>query len=283
MRRIQLRRFSRLMCSVFATGLGFSTMAARAADRPVPAPTAPILTQPSGWQFQATAYGWATALTGESGVRNLPPVSIDMRFGDLLEKLNGAVMGSFLAKNENWMILTDLIWAQISADALVKPPGARRPVLAAVLPGTRVEFEMRQLVASAIAGYRMPFTSSDFDLYATAGIRYQRITGKIEATPGLIPVTISNSSVEHWADPIIGLAATWRINDRWFVNALADVGGFGVGSRFTTQGFASVGYRWTESISTALGYRAIYTDYRNDGFNYRATQHGVFSSIAYHF
>lgn len=75
-------------------------------------------------------------------------------------------------------------------------------------------------------------------------------------------MTVSNRSVEQWADPIIGLA---------------------VGSRFTTQGFASVGYRWTESISTALGYRAVYTDYRNEGFSYRATQRGVFSSIAYHF
>ncbi|WP_280141790.1 hypothetical protein [Bosea sp. OK403] len=42
-------------------------------------------------------------------------------------------------------------------------------------------------------------------------------------------------------------------------------------------------YRWAESISTALGYRASYTDYRNDGFTYRATQHGAFSSIACHF
>lgn len=283
MRRIvKSRRARPVISGVVALGMGLPATAAWAADRPAPTLPAPSA-QPSGWQFQATAYGWATALKGESGVRNLPPVSIDLSFVDLLKNLDGAVMGAFLAKNDNWMILTDLTWAQISADALVKPPGIRRPTLAAILPGTRVEFEMRQLMASAIAGYHLPLASSDFDLYATAGIRYQRMTGKIEATPGLIPVTISNSSIEQWADPIIGLAATWRINDRWFANAIADVGGFGVGSRFTTQGFASVGYRWTEAISTALGYRAIYTDYRNDGFSYRATQHGVFSSIAYHF
>jgi hypothetical protein len=281
MRRITRQALPIIRC-VVALGIALPATGARAADRPPPALSA-SLARPLGWQFQATVYGWATALTGESGVRNLPPVSIDMSFGDLLEKLNGAVMGAFLANNDNWMILTDLIWAQISADALVKPPGVRRSTLAALVPGTRVEFEMRQLMASAIVGYRLPLVRSDFNLYATAGIRYQRMTGKIEAAPGLIPVTVSNSSVEQWADPIIGLAATWRINERWFVNALADVGGFGVGSRFTTQGFAAVGYRWTESISTALGYRAIYTDYRKEGFTYRATQHGVFSSIAYHF
>lgn len=81
------------------------------------------------------------------------PVSIDMSFGDLLEKLNDAVMGSFLAKNDNWLLLTDLTWAQISADAVAKAPGIRRPTPVTLLPGVRVEFEMRQLMASAIAGY----------------------------------------------------------------------------------------------------------------------------------
>lgn len=40
--------------------------------------------------------------------------------------------------------------------------------------------------------------------------------------------------------------------------------------------------RRTDFISTALG-PGIYTDNRNNGFTYRTTQHGVFSSIAYHF
>jgi hypothetical protein len=48
-----------------------------------------------------------------------------------------------------------------------------------------------------------------------------------------------------------------RITGRWFVNALADIGGFGVGSEFTAQGLAPIGYKRTESLSTALGYRAI--------------------------
>jgi hypothetical protein len=270
------------MCrSVAALGIALASTAAIAADLPPAA--APVLQPPSIWQFQATGYGWATALNGETGVRNLPPVSVDLTYGDLLKKLNGAVMGSFLARNGEWMILTDLVWAALSDDAVVKLPGIRHPTLAAIAPGTRVDFEMRQLIASAIAGYRLPVGGNDIELYATAGVRYQRMTAEIEAMPGLIPVTLSRRSVENWADPIIGIAATWHINDRWFANIMADVGGFGVGSKFTTQGFVSVGYRWTDSISTALGYRAIYTDYRNDGFTYRATQHGVFSSIAYHF
>jgi hypothetical protein len=253
--------------------------AARGADYPVLAAPPP----PSAWKFQATGYGWATAINGETGVRNLPPVDVNLDFPDVLRHLEGAFMGSFLARNGEWMVLTDLVWAKLSDDVLVKPPGFRRPVLAALLPGTQVELGLRQLIASGIVGYRLPFVSPEVELYATAGVRYQRLAAQIKATPGLIPITVSRGGIEDWADPIVGVALNWRLNERWFVNALADIGGFGVGSQFTAQGFASIGYKWTPSISTAVGYRAIYTDYRDGGFLYSTTQHGLFSSLAYHF
>jgi hypothetical protein len=253
---------------------------ALAADYPVLAAPPP---PPSAWQFQAIGYGWATAINGEVGVRNLPPVDANIDFRDVLRHLDGVFMGSFLAKNGEWMVMTDLVWAKLSDNALVKPPGNRRPVLVALLPGTYVELELRQLIGSGIAGYRLPFVSPDLELYATAGVRYQRLTPQLKATPGLVPITISRGRVEDWADPIVGVAAHWRITDRWFVNALADVGGFGVGSQFTAQGFASIGYQWTPSVSTSIGYRAIYTDYRDGGFLYNTTQHGLYSSLAYHF
>jgi hypothetical protein len=260
--------------------LGLTGTAAHGADYPVlRGHSSPL----SAWQFQATAYGWATAINGEVGVRNLPPVDVNVDFLDVLKRLDGAFMGSFLAKNGEWMVMTDLVWAKLSDDALVKLPGTRRPVLAALLPGTHVELGLRQLIASSIVGYRLPFVSPDVELYATAGVRYQRLTAQLKATPGLIPITISRGGVEDWADPIVGLAFNWRITDRWFANALADIGGFGVGSEFTAQGFANIGYKWTPSISTSIGYRAISTDYRDGGFRYSTTQHGLYSSLAYHF
>ncbi|WP_131856934.1 hypothetical protein [Bosea sp. BK604] len=272
----------RTWLSCLVAPLALAATAAAGADLP-PVPVMVQQPLPSAWQFQLTGYGWATAINGQVGVRNLPPVNVNVTFADILQNLNGAVMGSFLAKKDDWLILTDLVWAALSDDATVRLPGTRHPTLAAISPGTKVDFKLRQLIGSALVGYRLPFGTPDLDIYATAGVRYQRLTAELDVFPGLIPVGLSRRSIEQWVDPTVGVSMTWRINDRWFVNALADVGGFGVGSRFTTQGFASVGYRWSESLSTALGYRAIYTDYRNDGFTYRATEHGVFSSIAYHF
>lgn len=167
------RRLTALALATFVL-LGGAT-AARAADEP-----APVRATTPAWRFQATAYGWATALDGEVGVRNLPPVDVNLDFLDVLKRLDGALMGSVLATNGEWLILTDLVWAKLSDDALVKPPGTRRPALATLLPGTQVEFDMRQLIASGVLGYRLPTVSPDLELYATAGLRYQRLTAQLK-------------------------------------------------------------------------------------------------------
>jgi len=244
------------------------------ADLPSAPTSGPAVTPmpPVGWTFQATLYGWATALNGDIGVKHLPPANVDVSAWDAITHLDGAVMGSFLAKNGDWTILTDLVWAQISDKA-----GVGRNV-------AQADFSETQIVASALVGYRLPIgLPENVELSGTVGLRYQHLSADIGISPSLVPITISREGTQDWVDPTIGLSLQYKINDRWFLNALADVGGFGVGSKFTAQGFASVGYMWTPSVSTALGYRAIYTDYENDGFVYNTTQHGVFTSIAYHF
>ena len=68
-------------------------------------------------------------------------------------------MGSFLAKNGEWMVMTDLVWAKLSDNALVKRAGQRRRCWRRFCLATYVELELRQLIASGIAGYRLPFVS----------------------------------------------------------------------------------------------------------------------------
>ncbi len=112
--------------TVFAasiTSLLVAIVPVNAADMPVPAYKAPpVVVEPSsGWTYQATAYGWATAINGETGVRNLPPVDVDVSAWDALTHLDGALMGSFLAKNDKWLILTDLIYANLSDRRHLRP------------------------------------------------------------------------------------------------------------------------------------------------------------------
>jgi hypothetical protein len=226
---------------------------------------------PNVWKFQVTMYGWATALNGDVGIRSLPPVKVNESFGDIFQNLDGAFMGSFYASNGTWSVITDLIWAKIGADATIGPFGGR------------AKFKQTQTIASGAVGYRLPFGPPNLDISATAGVRYNHLTADVEVSPAIIPITATRDASKSWLDPVVGLSMHYDINDRWFVNALADVGGFNVGSKITAQGFGAVGYRWTKNISSAIGYRVIYTDYEDNGFTYNITQHGLFSSLGISF
>ncbi len=230
----------------------------------------------SGWEFQATAYLWATALNGSVRVRNLPSADVNVDFSDILENLDGAFMGSFLAKHGNWMVLGDLVYADLSDSTRLSV--ARSPTL---------KYSQTLLIASAIGGYRLPIANQDIDLSVTAGLRYQRLTAKTSLTSGTFPVSVQSDTTRDWTDPIVGLSLQYEFNDRWFVNGIADVGGFGVGSQFTSQGFLAAGYNWSSHISTAIGYRALYTDYQSGSgsntFDYETTIHGPFMSLGVRF
>lgn len=224
------------------------------------------------WKYQITGYGWLAGVKGDIGILGLPSADVDVAPIDVLKDLNGALSGSLLASNGTWMVFTDILWAQISDDTSVT-----------LSDGTLdVGFQQSQWLVSGVAGHAIPLDVPGLELYATAGARYQYLKATLNIDPARF-AGISRSGSKGWVDPIIGLAFHYDINDRWFLNGMGDIGGFGVGSDFTAQGFAAVGYNWTQNISTAVGYRAIYTDYDSGGFVYNVTQHGLYSSIAYHF
>jgi hypothetical protein len=226
----------------------------------------------STWKYQITAYGWATSIDGRVGVAGLPPSPVHMPFSRILSHLDGALMSSIYATNGSWSLLGDVMWAKLSAKTNLND-----------LPNTLVEAAQKQLTASAFLGYRLPIGGSDLDVSAMVGLRYNRLTVDLNVQPGFLPLAFGRTWVKSWYDPIIGVTARYRINRDWFLTLIADLGGFGAGSRLTAQGFAAIGYNWNEQWSSSIGYRALYTDYRSNGFVYRVTQHGPIMTLAYRF
>lgn len=263
-------RYIRLSALLAVALFGTAAYAADIAKAPPPLPvvqTAPV------WEFQATLYGWATGMNGDVGVRGLPPASVDLSAYDALSNLDGAVMGAFSAKKGDWSFLFDVVYASLSDGVTLGPLG-----------GSTANLGIKQTIFSGLVGYKLPLNLPEHvDLSGTAGFRYQHLTGDFSFNNALVPIAANTEGTQDWIDPTVGLMLNYAINDKWFINAIADVGGFGVGSKITAQGFASLGYMWSPSISTAIGYRAIYTDYSNDGFVYNVTQHGAFVSLGYHF
>lgn len=248
---------------------------ASAADLPTAKgePAAPVApAPPDAWRYQFTLYGWATALNGKIGVRDLPPANVNLSFADMLKNLDGALMGAFTAQNDTWMVLGDLVASKLSADKTFRDG-----------QGDTLKLEQSMVIASGYLGYRLPVGTPSLDIRALAGLRYTSLDATATFYPRLLPISVERSGDESWVDPLVGVSVHYDITDRWFINAVGDVGGFNVGSRLSAQGFVAVGYKWTQNISTSIGYRALYMDYRNNGFVYDATMHGVFVGLGIHF
>ena len=236
-----------------------------ATSAPAPAPS------PSAWTYEATIYGWAAGLSGDMGVGRFPPASVDLSFSDILRHLDGVFMGAFTARNDSYILGADYVWVKLSASktfGLVTPPA---------YGGLSVDLGLSEGVGTVFAGYRIPIGSPNLTLYGTLGARIFDLSGSLAlaAAPLGFPLERSASGNQTWADPVVGVIGRYRIDERWFLNGEADVGGWS-GSA-TAQGFASIGYNWSKTVSTSLGYRVLYADYNNGastGFRYRATMNG---------
>lgn len=274
---------ARRLASLPAAGAVAAVLAACAIAGPAGAadPVAPPDPQTaaapaSDWRFQATLYGWLTAVNGDLGIRRLPTVPVDASLSDVLQNLDGAVMGTFTASNDNWLFLADLVLARLSQKEKV-----------GLLGRSKLNAELSEVVATGAVGYWLPLGIRNLDVAVTGGVRYVNLSTDVTLRPVRLAKR-SASGTESWVDPTVGFAAHWAIDEKWFVNAMADVGGFGLGSELSSNGYLGVGYMWTPSVSTALGYRYLYEDYKNDGsngksFRYDTTTHGPTLSLAWHF
>ena len=152
-------------------------------------------------------------------------------------------------------------------------------------------------IATAFAGYRLPIGTPNLNLYGTLGARYQDLSATVSLShtfPGRLifqqptGFTVTSNGGVGWVDPVVGLAMNYRIDDRWFLEGYGDIGGLGGGSNFTSEGILEVGYNWTKTVSTELGFRALYSDYQqsnNNGgsFRYNTTMYGPVVALSFHF
>jgi hypothetical protein len=86
----------------------------------------------------------------------------------------------------------------------------------------------------------------------------------------------SFSLTERWADPYLGIGGRYNLTKAFYVTGKLDVGGFGVASDFTSQGYAALGCQVTRNIYSELGFRYLYDHYKDDsnGFLWKTWTYG---------
>lgn len=106
----------------------------------------------------------------------------------------------------------------------------------------------------------------------------QRIADKLEDA-----LSARVSRTDDWFDPYVGLRARYNFNDRFYVTAKGDIGGFGVGSELTWQAEGAFGWQVTPSIFAEVGYRALSVDYEQDGLLFDTITHGAQINVGLEF
>jgi hypothetical protein len=218
-----------------------------------------MTTTDSEWNVRAAAYGWFTAMSGDVTVRgNTAPV--DVKFADIIDKIDFAFMGVVEVGRGQWSLATDLFYAKLGAD---KTRGA-----------TLFNMEMEQFIGNfAVVRNLVDDGKTRFDVYGGARVSYLS-TDLLIDRPILLPDTNVSES-KTWVDPIIGVRVNRNLSDKLFLRGVADIGGFGIESDFTWQAYLALGYRLSDKSALSIGYRGLGTDFTDGGFTYDVISHGL--------
>ncbi len=242
-----------------------------------PAPEAvPLPAIPSTWRFEATIDGWAPSLSASLGVRNLPALPVYANIFQLLPLLEGYLPVSLVAYNDTFIVGADLWWVRLG---VVK--GGPGPF------GANAGVTLNEIIATAYGGVRIPTANPDWRVYGILGARYFNLNGSLELQGPFGGYSRVASQGKEWVDEIVGVKARHRIDDKWFIDFEGDVGGYH-GSA-TAQGYGAVGYKWSQSITTSLGYRVIYVYYQTPAtggggsFRFNENLHGPEFDVTYAF
>lgn len=225
------------------------------------------------WQFQVAPYAW---LAGQKGtvatLPGLPATDIDVDFyDDIWGNINGALYLVGEARKDNLGVFLDVEYVDIEDEEATPGPFF-----------SKVKSRTKSWLVSAAGFYRLIQADKAF-LDALAGIRYWSVDSKLTLTAGILP-SLDESNTEDWLDPIIGLKGLMPLGDsRFFISGGLVIGGLGVGSDFMWDVNANLGYQWTQSFATTVGYRYLDVDYEEDDFLYDVYQDGLVLGLSWRF
>ncbi len=79
---------------------------------------------------------------------------------------------------------------------------------------------------------------------------------------------------DDWFDPYIGLRGHYNLNKQFYLNGRIDIGGFTVGSDFTSEAVGGIGAHLSELWYLEVNFKLLYVDYHANGFFDRTTTFG---------
>jgi hypothetical protein len=211
--------------------------------------------QSDDWSLTLAPYVWAAGLKGTvATLPGLPSIDVDASFQDILENFDIGAMAMVELRHGRFGGYADIVYTSISADA-----NTPRDVLF-----DSIKAENDLFIGTFGGAYRVIEGHAGFvDLLA--GARAWSVDTRLTLNGGLL-ADQEREHNENWVDPIVGFKARYGFDNGLYLNALAQVGGFGAASDLTWDAFGGVGYQFNDAISAVAGYRHMEVDYDRHGF-----------------
>jgi hypothetical protein len=204
--------------------------------------------QRGGWEVIWAPYIWGSALDGDVGVGG-HEIEIDMSFRDVLDHLDYGIFLPVEMRYGRWAAVIELMASKISGER-----GLTR------LPFESVDVESNQMTIEMSPRYRIT-RPGPVDVDLIAGFRLWQVSSLLRLSDG---VNRTTGLGEMWFDPIVGSRAIARVGKSFIIQTRGDVGGVGVGSKFTYQLLGILGYQVSSRVTLAAGYRYLSVDFEND-------------------
>jgi hypothetical protein len=200
------------------------------------------------WHYLADIYLLFPTMKGETGIDDIVDVPIDASTSDIFSNLKMGGMVYFEANTNKWAITTDLVFMNLNTD---------------IEPGKLFHsgnVSMKQFIWETDGFYRI---NSFFE--AGLGARLYNLQTGIDARRNVFPMgteEVMGSHSDTWCDPVVTTRLAKAVNNKWFVQCGADVGGFGIGSELSWQLQGYAGYHFTKVFQMRVGYRYLSIDYQ---------------------
>jgi len=198
--------------------------------------------QDDGWKFGAQLYLWGAGIGGELASGS----DIDIGFGDIVDNLDFAFMGTFGARKGKWSFMLDAIYLDIEGDDTIAP-------------GVKADVELFGWIVTPTIGYNL-FETEKVRFDVLGGARYFWLKSRLELT-GFPKVSKSG----HVWDGIAGVKGQVNLTEKWYIPFYGDIGTGD--SDLTWQALAGIAYKF-KKVAVFLAYRYLYWDFDdNDVFD----------------
>jgi hypothetical protein len=226
-----------------------------------------------GWHFTAAPYAWAFGIKGDVGTGNRH-ATVDDSFLDIVQKTNSlaGIQGHIEARRDRFGLFLDGLYINLTAsDKVSASNGVNNARL-------KVNVDMQMAIVEAGLFYRLvdryqlwqPPPGIDgggtfiFDALAGARYTYLDLSPDAKANVDTRSFKRDANGSRDWVDPFIGGRIMLALSNSVDFSLRGDVGGFSVGSTFTWNTQALLGYRFTllgASAEAWGGYRALAQNY----------------------